>query len=350
MGLPDRDYYLKDDANSTKIRGEYEHHVASMLRFAGDTPQAAAAGAKAVVTIETALARDSLDRASQRNPTNVYHRMPRDEVKKLMPNFNLSSFMELAEAPPGDSANVSEPEFLKAVDQVIASNSLADLKTYMRWHVVHATAEELPKGFDEENFNFYGKTLTGATEQSPRWKRCAQAVDSDLGEALGKVYVQRTFGPEGKARTLEMVQNIEAAMSSDIAQVDWMTADTKKAAETKLRDVANKIGYPDMARLFVALDRARRLLRQLATRKPVRLPPPDGQDRQAGRQDRMVHDATDGQRVLQSAGEQHQFPRGHPAAAVLQPKRGRRGQLRCGGRRRRARADARLRRSRPPLR
>ena len=257
MGLPDRDYYLKDDANSTKIRGEYEHHVASMLRFAGDTPQAAAAGAKAVVTIEAALARASLDRASQRNPTNVYHRMPRDEVKKLMPNFNLSSFMELAEAPPGDSANVSEPEFLKAVDQVIASNSLADLKTYMRWHVVHATAEELPKGFDEENFNFYGKTLTGATEQSPRWKRGAQAVDSDLGEALGKVYVQRTFGPEGKARTLEMVQNIEAAMSSDIAQIDWMTADTKKAAEAKPRDVANKIGYPDKWRDYSSLSIAR---------------------------------------------------------------------------------------------
>jgi endothelin-converting enzyme/putative endopeptidase len=253
MGLPDRDYYLNDDANSTKIRGEYEQHIAKMLQFAGDTPPAAAAGAKTVVKIETALARASLDRASQRNPDNVYHKMPRDEVKKLMPNFNLSSFMELAEAPPGDSANVSEPEFLKAVDQVIASNSLADLKTYMRWHVVHATAEELPKKFDEENFNFYGKTLTGATEQSPRWKRCARAVDSDLGEALGKIYVRRTFGPEGKARTLEMVQNIEAAMSADIAQIDWMTPETKKAAEAKLRDVANKIGYPDKWRDYSSL-------------------------------------------------------------------------------------------------
>jgi len=245
MGLPDRDYYLKDDANAKKIRGEYEQHVAKMLQFAGETPAAAAAGAKAVLKIETDLAKASLDRVAQRNPTNIYHKMPRDEVKKLMPNFNLSSFMERAEAPPGDSANVSEPEFLKAVDQVIASNDINDLKTYMRWHVVHANAVTLPKKFDEENFNFYRKTLTGASEQKARWKRCVEAVDGDLGEALGKLYVQRTFGPEGKARTLEMVKNIEAAMSTDIAQIDWMTPETKKAAEAKLREVANKIGYPD---------------------------------------------------------------------------------------------------------
>jgi len=257
MGLPDRDYYLKDDANAKKIRGEYEQHVAKMLQFAGETPTAASAGAKAVLKIETDLAKASLDRVAQRNPTNIYHKMPRDEVKKLMPNFNLSSFMERAEAPPGDSANVSEPEFLKAVDQVIASNDINDLKTYMRWHVVHANAVTLPKKFDEENFNFYQKALTGASEQKARWKRCVEAVDSDLGEALGKLYVQRTFGPEGKARTLEMVKNIEAAMSTDIAQIDWMTPETKKAAEAKLREVANKIGYPDKWRDYSSLSTVR---------------------------------------------------------------------------------------------
>jgi endothelin-converting enzyme/putative endopeptidase len=136
---------------------------------------------------------------------------------------------------------------------VIASNGLEDLKAYMRWHVVHANADMLPKKFVDENFNFYGKTLTGAEQLKPRWKRCVEAVDSDLGEALGKVYVQRTFGPEGKARTLEMVRNIEAAMSTDIAQIDWMTPETKKAAEAKLRDVANKIGYPDKWRDYSAL-------------------------------------------------------------------------------------------------
>jgi endothelin-converting enzyme/putative endopeptidase len=257
MGLPDRDYYLKDDANAKKIRGEYEQHVAKMLQFAGETPAAATAGAKAILKIETDLAQASLDRVSQRNPTNIYHKMPRDEVKKLMPNFNLSSFMEIAEAPPGDSANVSEPEFLKAVDQVVASTDLKDLKAYMRWHVIHSNAVLLPKKFDEENFSFYGKTLTGATEQKERWKRCVEAVDSDLGEALGKIYVQRTFGPEGKARTLEMVKNIEAAMSTDIQQIDWMSPETKKAAEAKLREVANKIGYPDKWRDYASLSIAR---------------------------------------------------------------------------------------------
>src|SRR5262249_6835397 len=257
MGLPDRDYYLKDDANAVKVRAEYERHVAKMLQFAGETPAAASAGAKAILKIETDLAKASLDRVSQRNPTNIYHKMPRDDVKKLMPDFNLSSFMERAEAPPGDSANVSEPEFLKAVDQAIASTDLKDLKTYMRWHVINANAPMLPKNVDDEHFNFYGKTVTGAAEQQARWKRCVEAVDSDLGEALGKVYVQRTFGPEGKARTLEMVKNIEAAMGTDIQQIDWMSSETKKAAEAKLREVANKIGYPDKWRDYSSLSIAR---------------------------------------------------------------------------------------------
>src|SRR5262249_12292543 len=154
-------------------------------------------------------------------------------------------FLERADAPPGDSANVSEPDFLKAVDQVISSSPLADLKTYLRWQVVHAQAALLPKPFVDENFVFYGRPLTGAHGQAARWKRCVQATDSDLGEALGKAYVDRTFGAEGKTRTLEMVHAIEAAMGRDIDAIDWMSPDTKKAAVAKLSAVANKIGYPD---------------------------------------------------------------------------------------------------------
>ncbi len=253
LGLPDRDYYLKDDPDAVKLRTEYEQHVIRMLQLAGDTRQKAAAAAKAVMTIETTLAKAALDRVSQRNPTNIYHKMPRDEVKKLMPNFNLSAYMERAEAAPGDSANVSEPEFLKAVDQVIASTDLANLKSYMRWHVVHSNAAMLPKRFVDENFAFYGKTLTGAKEQRPRWKRCVDATDSDLGEALGKVYVERTFGAEGKQRTLEMVHGIEAALATDIKEITWMSDETKKQAEAKLQAVANKIGYPDRWRDYSAL-------------------------------------------------------------------------------------------------
>ena len=253
LGLPDRDYYLKDDPNALKLRGEYEKHVAKMLELAGDSADKAAAGAKAVMNIETALAKAALDRVSLRNPTNIYHKMSRDDVKKLMPNFNMSAYLERAEAAPGDSANVSEPDFLKAVDQVIATTDLAALKTYLRWHVVHSNAPMLPKRFVDENFAFYGKTLTGAEEQRPRWKRCVDAVDSDLGEALGKIYVERTFGAEGKQRTLEMVQNIEAALASDIKEIAWMSDETKKQAEAKLRAVANKIGYPDRWRDYSSL-------------------------------------------------------------------------------------------------
>jgi putative endopeptidase len=253
LGLPDRDYYIKDDANAQSIRAAYEKHVSKMLQLGGETPGKADAAAKAVLKIETELAQSALDRTARRNPSNVYHKMPRDDVKKLMPNFNMSQFLERAEAPPGDSANVTEPDFLKAVDQVISATALADLKTYLRWHVVHAQATLLPKPFVDENFAFYSKTLTGATEQTPRWKRCVQVTDGDLGEALGKAYVDRTFGPEGKARTLDMVKAIEAAMGSDIGAIDWMSPETKKAAVAKLSSVANKIGYPDRWRDYAAL-------------------------------------------------------------------------------------------------
>ena len=253
LGLPDRDYYLKEDANSAKLRTEYEQHVRRMLQLGGDTPAAAAAGAKKIMVIETALAKNALDRVAQRNPTNIYHKMSRDEVKKLMPNFNMSQYLERAAAPPGDSANVTEPEFLKAVDQVIAATPLPDLKTYLRWHVIHSNAHMLPKRFVDENFAFYGRTLTGAAEQRPRWKRCVEAADADLGEALGKIYVDRTFGAEGKTRTLQMVEAIEAALATDIKDITWMSDETKRAAEAKLRTVANKIGYPDRWRDYSTL-------------------------------------------------------------------------------------------------
>jgi putative endopeptidase len=176
-----------------------------------------------------------------------------DEVRTLMPSVNLSAYLENAEAPPITAANVSEPEFMKGVDQVIASSSLDDLKAYIRWHTVHGNSHVLPKAFDAEHFAFYGKTLTGAREQRPRWKRCVDAVDSDLGEALGKVYVDRTFGAEGKERTVRMVQAIEASLGEDIRQITWMSDETKRQAEVKLRAVANKIGYPDRWRDYSSL-------------------------------------------------------------------------------------------------
>jgi endothelin-converting enzyme/putative endopeptidase len=253
MGLPDRDYYLKDDANAVKLRGEYEQHVAKMLQLAGDQPQQAAVSAKAILQIETALAKASLDRVSRRNPSNIYHKMSRGEAAKLTPGFDFASYLQAAEAPAEDSVNVTEPEFMKAVDQVTTSTPIADLRAYLRWHVIHANAPMLSKPFVDENFAFYGAALRGAKEQRARWKRCVAATDSDLGEALGKSFVERTFGAEGKERTSKMVEAIEGALDRDIKEITWMSDETKKAAEVKLRAVTNKIGYPDRWRDYSAL-------------------------------------------------------------------------------------------------
>jgi endothelin-converting enzyme/putative endopeptidase len=253
LGLPDRDYYVKDDANSVKLREQYVQHVARMFQLAGDTPDRAAAAAKTVMQIETGLAQKALDRVARRNPTNIYHKMTLDEARKLVPSFDLAAYLKAAEVPPVQSTNVTEPEFMKAFDRIISTTPIDDLKTYVRWHVLHGQTSYMPKAFDEETFAFYGTLLTGAKEQRPRWKRCVDATDSDLGEALGKVYVDRTFGAEGKARTLEMVKAIEAALDTDIKDITWMSDETKKAAAVKLRAVANKIGYPDRWRDYSSL-------------------------------------------------------------------------------------------------
>jgi endothelin-converting enzyme/putative endopeptidase len=253
MGLPDRDYYLKTDEASVKLRGEYVQHVARMLQLAGDTPETAQTGAKAVLAIETALAKAALDRVSRRNPANVYHKMTVDEAVKLTPAFDMAVYLREVDAPQMPAVNVSEPEFLKAMNQIVASTPLNEVKTYLRWHLLHGNAHVLPKAFDDETFAFYGKTLTGAKEQRARWKRCVDAVDSDLGEALGKIYVERTFGAEGKERTLQMVKDIEAALGRDIGAISWMSDATKAQARIKLQAVANKIGYPDRWRDYSAL-------------------------------------------------------------------------------------------------
>jgi endothelin-converting enzyme/putative endopeptidase len=254
LGLPDRDYYIKDDANSTKLREAYVQHVARMLQLAGDAPERAAAGAKTVMQIETALAKNALDRVAARNPTNLYHKMATAEAGQLIPSFDLNVYLKAAEVPAVQTVNVTEPEFMKGLNQVISSTSVDDLKTYLRWHVIHGQTSVMPRAFDEETFAFYGKQLTGAKEQRPRWKRCVDATNSDLGEALGKVYVERTFGAEGKERTLRMVQAIEAALDADIKEISWMSDDTKKQAAVKLRAVANKIGYPDRWRDYSSLE------------------------------------------------------------------------------------------------
>jgi len=245
LGLPDRDYYFKDDEKSVEIRKQYLVHVQKMFELLGDPSDKAAAEAKVVMDIETALAKGSLDRTSQREPEKIYHKMPTKELAELNPSFAWNQYFEGIGAPSIQSLNVAEPEFFKQFDATLKSTSLDDWKTYLRWHVLHSNAAMLPSTFVNENFAFFGTTLQGTKELAPRWKRCVRAATGDLGEAIGQIYVAQTFGAEGKERTLKMVNEIEKALGHDIETLPWMGEDTKKQALVKLKAITNRLGYPD---------------------------------------------------------------------------------------------------------
>ena len=253
LSLPDRDYYLKDDPKSVELRKAYTEHVTQMFKLLGDSQEKAAAEAQAVMHIETALAKGSGDRVDRREPERIYHKMTVTEWQALTPSFNLTKYLTGMEAPPTTSLNVAEPNFFKALDAELASVSLDDLKTYLRWQLVTSQTESLPKVFQDEHFNFYGRTLQGAKEIRPRWKRCVAAVDGDLGEALGKVFVEKYYPPQAKAKTLEMVKQLEDALHRDIGNLPWMSETTKKQALIKLAAIQNKIGYPAKWRDYTTL-------------------------------------------------------------------------------------------------
>jgi putative endopeptidase len=245
LGLPDRDYYLKDDPKSVKLRQQYVAHVQKMLELAGESAVAAAADAQVVLRIETDLAKGSLDLVSRRDPNQVYHKMSVKELAALSPSVDWPKYFAAMGAPFFTDLDVSVPDFFKTLNTVLTQTSLAGLKTYLRWHLLHSEAPLLAKAFVDENFHFFGQTLTGAQELQPRWKRCVRATDGDLGFALGQKYVEQAFPPEAKARVLSMVQEIETMLGEDLHSLDWMTPATKEQALIKLRAVTNKIGYPD---------------------------------------------------------------------------------------------------------
>jgi putative endopeptidase len=245
IGLPDRDYYFREDAKSAELRQQYVAHVQRMFELMGDKPDVAKAHADTVMRIETALAKASLDNVSRRDPEKQYHKMTRQELAALTPAFRWNEYLTASGAPAFQNINVAWPDFFKALNQELQATSLDDWKTYFTWRLLHAKATMLPSKFLEENFDFYGKTLTGAKEMRPRWKRCVDYTDGALGEALGQKFVERTFGKEGKARTLAMVDHLEKALGQDIQALPWMTAATKQKAEAKLAAIKNKIGYAD---------------------------------------------------------------------------------------------------------
>jgi putative endopeptidase len=254
LGLPDRDYYVKEDAKSVNLRKAYVAHVQKMFELLGDQPDTAAAEAQTVMRIETALAKGSMTRVERREPKNLDHKMTGSELEKISPDFQWQVYFTNVGLPALASLNVASPGFFKVMNEELGKESLADWKTYLRWHLVHADAPFLSTALLNENFAFYGKSLRGQQELQPRWKRCTENVDDDLGEALGQVYVEKYFSPEAKQQALKIVKEIEAAMAQDINSLPWMSAATKQQALIKLHGMANKIGYPEKWRDYSKLE------------------------------------------------------------------------------------------------
>jgi putative endopeptidase len=253
LSLPDRDYYISDSKRFQTIRQEYRDHVVKMFTLAGDSPDEAAKEADAVIQIETALAKASTSRTELREPENRYHIYTLADLEKLTPDFDFKVYFKDVDVRPFDSLNVATPDFFKELNELVASEPVDAWKSYLRWHVIHGSAMDLPNAFRDENFEFFEKTLAGQKEPTPRWKTCTTGTDRALGEAVGQDWVKQHFPPKAKASMDQLVAEMEKELGEDIKTLPWMSEDTKKAALEKLSEYRNKIGYPDHWRSYDAL-------------------------------------------------------------------------------------------------
>jgi putative endopeptidase len=245
LSLPNKDYYAKDDDKSKELRAKLVQHVANMFQLVGDSPEQAAKNAQTVMAIQTRLAQSSRGPVQLRDFSTQYNKMGPADLAKLTPDFSWGDYFAGFGLPRNLEINVAHPEFFQAMDKMLVEVPVADWKTYLRWHLITDASTALSSKFEEESFNFYGKTLQGRKEQYPRWRRCVLATDSQLGEALGQVYVGRAFTPEAKRRMQTMVNNLIAAFNERVTKADWMSDETRKAALAKLAAFKQKIGYPD---------------------------------------------------------------------------------------------------------
>jgi putative endopeptidase len=245
LGLPDRDYYTKDDVKSRETRERYLQHVQKIFELLGDKPQAANQNAASVLRLETALATASMTRVERRDPYKNKNKVHLADLEQMVPSFDWPAYFRTLKAPQFEIINVAPPSFFKELDARLKNEPLANWKNYLRFHLANGYSPYLSSAFVQENFDFYLKYLRGAKEMQPRWKRCVQFTDRDLGEALGQAYVHKVFSPELKASTLDMVRRIEDAMALRISQLDWMGPETKEQALAKLHGIRNKIGYPE---------------------------------------------------------------------------------------------------------
>ncbi len=254
LGLPDRDYYLKTDPKSVKIREQYGAFIQKLLTLAGESPEQAKADADATLKIETAFASATLTRVQRRDPHQTYHMETVAELTKLSPSIDWPSYFKVQGAPDVAKLNVSQPEFVKAVESELTTEDPAALRGYLRFHAMTAAAPYLAHPIEQASFDFYSTTLRGVPAMPPRWKTCTRAVDRSLGEALGQEFVRRTFSADTKAKTQLMTEQVETAMQHEIENLDWMSPATKTEALRKLHAIRNKIGYPDHWRDYSALE------------------------------------------------------------------------------------------------
>jgi len=253
LGLPDRDYYTRTDAESAKLRDQYVAHVASMLQLLGDAPEAAQAAARDILALETRLANASLTKVELRDPANYYNLKSPAEADALTSRFSWTALFNDVGLPDTKTFSFAHPKFFAEMNAALGEVPLATWKSYLRWHLVHESAPYLSDAFVNADFDFYGRTLQGTRELRPRWKRAIDETSGSLGEALGEVYVERAFPPATKARADEMIENLRKVISSRIAALDWMGEDTRKQALGKLATFVSKIGYPDKWRDYSSL-------------------------------------------------------------------------------------------------
>jgi predicted metalloendopeptidase len=245
LGLPEREYYFRDDEKSQKTRQQYVAHVAKMFVLLGDANDVAQVNASAVMALETKLAAASLSRVKLRNPYASYHKMTLAQAAAQTPGLDWGKYLAIVGAPTFQEINLAQLDYLKAFAGQLSQTSVADWQAYLRWHLIHETAPYLSEALARENFNFYSAILTGTTDQPPRWKRVVSTIDSSMGDALGQLYVADYFPPEAKARVLKLVADLRASLGDRIRALEWMDEPTRAKALAKLDALNVKMGYPD---------------------------------------------------------------------------------------------------------
>ena len=244
LSLPDREYYLAADAKSVEIRQRFEQHIRNMFQLAGDPADTAASKARMVLDLETTLAKASMDKVSLRDPDKTYHIVTRQQLVALSAGFDWNSYLKAVGAPAFDTLNISQPDFLKQIAVALPSQPITAFQAYFSYHLLRAAASDLPPAFENENFDFWQRYLSGVKEPRPRANRCAVAVDNNLGDLLGQKYIEAAFGADAKAQITRLVEALDKALESDIRTLPWMTDATKKAAIVKLHAITNNVGYP----------------------------------------------------------------------------------------------------------